>query len=161
MQWHSRAWKEIRMQRMNQVPDRCCVWRLGPESSHKKQGTVRRHSAGTNTVDQHRSSDVRGRGQVNAGKRGGLKARARRWVSAKEKTTSGDGLTDPPNRVPKERSTSLSPLTSLGWKLPRLRPASLASRQHTNPRLIATHRAANSSRRTSLPHRLRDLSLTS
>ncbi len=44
---------------------------LASERSHKGQGTVRRHSAGTNTVVQDRSSDVRGRGEVNVGKRVG------------------------------------------------------------------------------------------
>ena len=48
---------------------------------------------------QDRSSDALGRGKVNVGKRGGLKARARRWVSEEEMATSRDGLTDQLNRV--------------------------------------------------------------
>jgi hypothetical protein len=63
--------KEIRVQRGNQVLDRCCVQRLGLLNPHGK-GTARRHSVGTNTVGRTRSRD--------AWKRGAWKERRGEWV---------------------------------------------------------------------------------
>ena len=49
-----------RVQWGKQVRDRCCVQRLGLMKIPKGQGTARRHSVGTNTVDHSPKQRQRG-----------------------------------------------------------------------------------------------------
>ena len=65
-----------RVQRVPQVTKRCYVQRLGPERSHKGQGTVRRHSTGTNIVDHPEATTVRGGVERGGTERGAVVARA-------------------------------------------------------------------------------------
>ena len=56
-QWEERR-VESRVQRGEQVRDRCYVQRLGLMKIPKGQGAARRHSVGTNTVDHAQSNGI-------------------------------------------------------------------------------------------------------